>query len=177
MAEILEALIRQLEATHDGDPWYGSSREKLLAGITAAQANAKPVAGGHSIWEQVLHMTSWTREVTRRAGGAEPRLPVEGNWPVPQTPAEPEWKDAREALARAHRELIAVLRALPSARWTQPVGPTREAGLGTGLSVLEMVIGLAQHEAYHIGQIAMLRRAVQGTRTEGGSAGAFVPPG
>jgi uncharacterized damage-inducible protein DinB len=159
MAELLEALIRQLEATHQGDPWYGTSREKLLEGITAVQASAKPVPGGHSIWEQVLHMTAWTREVTRRVRGAEPKPPVEGDWPAPRTGTEPEWSDAREDLARAHRELIAALGAQPPGRWTQPVGPTREPGLGTGLSVIEMVIGLAQHEAYHIGQIAMLRRA------------------
>lgn len=159
MAEFLEALIRQLEATHNGDPWYGSSREKLLEGITAAQASAKRVSGGHSIWEQVLHMTSWTREVTRRVRGMEPKPPVEGDWPAPRTGTEEEWSDAREALAHAHRELIAALRAQPPARWTQPVGLTREPPPGTGLSVLGMVIGLAQHEAYHIGQIAMLRRA------------------
>jgi hypothetical protein len=49
-----------------GDSWYGSSTPTLLSDISAAQAAARPIEGGHSIWEIVLRMLAWLREVARR---------------------------------------------------------------------------------------------------------------
>ena len=66
---VMASVLKQLNETHAGDPWYGSSRTRVLAGITAHDAAAHPIANGHSIWELVLHMTAWTRETTRRLGG------------------------------------------------------------------------------------------------------------
>lgn len=161
MAGIPDALIQQLSATHAGDPWYGTSREKLLDGISAEQAGQKPVKGGHSIWQQVLHMISWTREVTRRIQGQAPASPVEGDWPSPKDSSAKAWSEARKKLGEAHKELLATIRKQPAEHWDQPVGPVRDPALGTGVTMLGMVIGLAQHDAYHIGQIATLRKAVK----------------
>lgn len=159
MAGIPDALIQQLTATHAGSPWYGTSREKLLDGITAEQASRKPVPGGHSIWQQVLHMISWTREVTRRIQGQAPASPVEGDWASPKSKSEAAWVETRKKLEEAHQELLATIRKQPAERWDQPVGRVQDPALGTGVTMLGMLIGLAQHDAYHIGQIAMLRRA------------------
>jgi uncharacterized damage-inducible protein DinB len=159
MAGIPDALIQQLSATHSGEPWYGTSREKLLDGVSAAQASFKPVTGGHSIWEQVLHMISWTREVTRRIQGKAPGTPAEGDWPAPRDDSDAAWSETRKQLSAAHQELLATIRKQPADRWDQPVGSTQDPALGTGVTVLGMLIGLAQHDAYHIGQIATLRRA------------------
>ena len=159
MAGITDALIQQLSATHSGEPWYGTSREKLLDGVSAKQASFKPVTGGHSIWEQVLHMISWTREVTRRIRGQAPATPAEGDWPTPRDDSDAAWSETRQQLSAAHQEMLATIRTQPADRWDQPVGSTQDPALGTGVTVLGMVIGLAQHDAYHIGQIATLRRA------------------
>jgi len=158
MAGAPDALIQQIEATHAGEPWYGSSAERLLRGITAEQARLTPVPGGHSIWQQVLHMISWKREVTRRIQGSPPKPPIEGDWPsVGDT--ERDWASAREALGQANRDLLAAVATQPASRWDQPIGDTHDPSLGSGLSVLGMLVGISQHDAYHIGQIAMLRRA------------------
>jgi len=159
MAGLPDALIQQLSATHSGEPWYGTSREKLLDGISAKQASFKPVTGGHSIWEQVLHMISWTREVTRRIQGQAATSPVEGDWPSPRDDSDAEWSETRKKLAEAHRDLLAAIGMQPAERWNQLVGPVKDPALGTGVTVLGMLIGLAQHDAYHTGQIATLRRA------------------
>ena len=76
------SLIEQLAATNAGEPWYGTSRSALLAGLSAEQAAEHSVPGVHSIWEEVLHMTSWTNEVRRRLDGQMPATPVEGDWPA-----------------------------------------------------------------------------------------------
>lgn len=153
------ALIRQMVATHDGEPWYGSSRMSLLKGLRYTEAAAQPVPGGHSIWALVLHMTAWTNEVRRRVNGQAPASPVEGDWPAVTEVSASAWEAARQALANAHQQLVADLKTLPASRWGDAVGDTHNPALGTGLDVEGMVVGLAQHDAYHTGQIATLLRA------------------
>jgi uncharacterized damage-inducible protein DinB len=154
-----DALIRQLVATHHGEPWYGSSRMKLLEGLRYTQAAAQPVPGGHSIWGIVLHMTAWTNEVRRRIAGQTPAEPTEGDWPPVTEVSASAWEAARQALANAHEQLIAEIKAMPESRWHDQIGQSHQPALGTGLDVEGMVIGLAQHDAYHNGQLATLRRA------------------
>jgi uncharacterized damage-inducible protein DinB len=160
MSESLrQTILRQFRATHDGDPWYGSSRARVLRGVTAAQAAARPVPGGHSIWELVLHMTAWTEEVLRRLDGASPATPARGDWPAVPTVTDAAWRASRAALTRAHAAVCAAVEALPSRRFSQRVGQLREPALGTGITVAEMLVGLSQHDAYHIGQIVVLTQA------------------
>lgn len=159
MTDRHRSLLAQLRATQAGDPWFGASRESILDGVTAAEAAAHPVPGAHSIWELVLHMTAWTREVLRRLMGGEPAEPEDGDWPAVTDMSDAAWRRAQRALAESHAALVAELEAMPEERWAAPVGATREPGLGTGVDVSGMVAGLAQHDAYHTGQVALLRRA------------------
>ena len=74
-----EALRYDLHQIYDGAPWHSASIKSLLDGIDAHTAALRPVPRAHTIWELVLHMTSWTREVTSRVGGADAKDPVD--WP------------------------------------------------------------------------------------------------
>jgi uncharacterized damage-inducible protein DinB len=134
----------------------------VLADVTAAEAAARPLPGAHTIWEIVLHMTGWMREVARRVRGGEPALPAQGDWPPAPAPDEEAWRQAREDLAAAHRELLAALEGFPERRLDEPVGGAeRDLPLGTGVPFHVMLFGLAQHDAYHTGQIALLKRGLR----------------
>ena len=154
------SLVGQIEATQVGEPWYGSSRARLLAGLTAEQAAAHPIAGARSIWELVLHMIAWTREVTRRIQGQPPAEPIEGDWPAVPAVTPQAWAAVQTDLAAAHAALLAAVAAMPDERWPQVVGESREPALGTGVDVAGMLVGLAQHDAYHTGQVVVVRRAL-----------------
>jgi uncharacterized damage-inducible protein DinB len=105
-------------------------------------------------------MISWTNEVRRRLDGAPPADPIEGDWPAPGPVTAEAWKSALASLERAHTELRSAIDALAPGRWSDPVGPVRDPALGTGVSVAGMLVGIAQHDAYHTGQVALLRRAL-----------------
>jgi hypothetical protein len=64
-----------------------------------------------------------------------------------------------DALARAHAELVEAAAAFPPAELEQVVGDERDRPLGAGVSYAVMLHGLAQHHAYHAGQIALLRKS------------------
>ncbi|MES2123697.1 MAG: DinB family protein [Gemmatimonadota bacterium] len=158
---VFESLLLQIERTQDGEPWFGSAREAALSGVTAEQALAHPIAGAPSIWEEVLHMTAWTGEVTRRLGGAKPGAPLEGDWPAVVDSDEDAWAAACAALRVVHRELLDSAKACSPARLGEVIGEVPSPSLGTGTTVAGTLIGLAQHDAYHVGQLFLLRRALK----------------
>ena len=158
MSEVAR-IVDQLEREHSGDPWHGSPLSAILDGITASQASARPIAGAHSIWELVLHMTGWKNEVRLRLSGAPAGEPEGGDWPEPGAPSEAGWIDARRRLDAAHAELIAAVRALPEEALEEPTRDPRNPPLGTGVSRYVLLHGIVQHDVYHAGQIAMLSRS------------------
>ena len=155
------ALLDQLRRTHDGDPWYGSSRVRLLAGVSALDAARRPTGAAHSIWELVLHMTAWTDEVRRRLTGAEAGPPEAGDWPAVGEVSDVAWARALERLAAAHAALLADAERLSPHDLARPVGDARDPALGTGVTRAGLLVGLAQHDAYHTGQLALTRRLVE----------------
>lgn len=157
----MHPLLHQLRATHAGDPWYGSARTRFLNDLSAEAAASHPIEHGHSIWELVLHMTSWTREVIRRLDGHAPGEPQDGDWPAVGRVTAARWQAALAALGEAHGELIRRLEHLPEDAWNTPVGDQRDPALGTGVTIAGMIVGLAQHDAYHIGQLAVIRQALE----------------
>jgi uncharacterized damage-inducible protein DinB len=78
-----------------------------------------------------------------------------------RAPTAARWQAARAALAQALTNLREQLRRLPDERLDQVVGGERNPALGTGVTVLVMLHGLLQHNTYHLGQIALLRKALR----------------
>ena len=157
----LEHIAESLRQSLSGSPWHGPSVAALLADVTPADAAAHPVSGAHSILEVVLHLAAWTQEVGSRLRGNPPGLPAPGDWPAPAGDPAAAWADARRRLDEAHADLLGLVQELPAARLSERVGEAQEPWLGTNVSCAIMLTGLAQHDAYHGGQIAILKRALR----------------
>jgi hypothetical protein len=160
----IEGLLAAIDHASVGDPWHGPSLARLLSDVDASVASARPIPGVRSIWEIVLHLTAWAREVAHRLDGHPPGPPVGGDWPEMDETTALAWDSARTDLAEAHGDLKRVLAVFPSARLSEPVGTNRDAPLGTGVSFEAMVGGLLQHDAYHGGQIAVIKSSWRGSR-------------
>jgi uncharacterized damage-inducible protein DinB len=154
-----------LQQVYDGDPWHGSSITTVLKGINAVAAAHRPIPRAHTIWEIVMHMTAWTREVASRVRGADAKSPPE-DWPPPRFGGgEAAWQSAKDDLAAAQKELERAVDAIKPddlLRWS---GYERDPALGTGWPLGTVIRGLMQHHTYHEGQIALLKRASE-TKSE-----------
>lgn len=157
----MDRIIDELEREYSGDPWHGSPLTSILKGITAAQAASRPIGSAHSIWELVLHMTAWKNEVRKRLGGAPAGEPEEGDWPAVGAPTEAHWHQALARLDRAHRDLVGAIRVLAEAKLFEPTKDPRNRETGVGVSHYVLLHGIVQHDVYHSGQVAVLRKAVQ----------------
>ena len=154
-----ERIADELRRAWDGEPWHGSPLRQNLAGVTAEVAAAHPIPGAHSIWELVLHLTTWCREVRRRVQDGVARDPVDADFPEVGERTEAAWADAVAALGRAHGEVVAAVEALPDDVFDRAMRDERREGPGVSYAVL--LHGTSQHYAYHSGQIALLRRAAE----------------
>jgi hypothetical protein len=157
----LEALRDEVRRSVHGDAWHGTALLEALDAFSAADAGARPIPSAHSPWEIALHTVAWTEEVSRRLGGQEPALPERGDWPSAPEPEESAWALLREEVIVAHSAVAEALAAFPFERLDEVVGgQQREPPLGDGTSYRVMLHGLAQHNAYHTGQLLLLRRAL-----------------
>jgi uncharacterized damage-inducible protein DinB len=158
-----DRLIDQLEREIGGVPWHGPSLVNILEGVTAEQAARPLTPGAHSIWEILLHMTGWKREVARRARGHAAAEPAAGDWPAIGEVCETRWRAAREDHLAAQRELLDLVQTLSDTQLDTQVNGDTAAFIGAGISVRATLYGILQHDVYHSGQIAILKRLAGGT--------------
>jgi len=159
-----ERLVRSLERQHNGDPWHGPSRAAILADVTWQEAAWQPPGGANSIWALVLHMRAWTREVLARAKGGVPGAPAEGDFPPVPTPSAAAWTKALASLESAHVELASAVRAMSEEQLAAKVKDRPSAPAGSGISVRSMIGSLAEHDIYHSGQVAVLKRLARAAK-------------
>ncbi len=144
----------QLRRAFDGEAWHGDSLFEILDGVTAAQAAARPIKDAHTIWELVLHIAAWDGVAVRRMGGVVAELADAENFPSVTDVSEAAWHATLADVRRVHEELVAAVAALPDSRLDEIV-PGKPVAHYTFYYMLH---GLAQHELYHAGQIALLKK-------------------
>jgi uncharacterized damage-inducible protein DinB len=145
-------IVDLLDRAGSGDAWHGSPVDAVLTGVTAVQATARPLAGGHSIWELAMHIAVWDRVVTRRLRGERYDPTPAEDWPAVPGTGEEAWRRTTADVRAARAELRAALRAFDGARLQDTVQ-------GKTYSFYVMAHGIIQHDLYHAGQIAILRKA------------------
>jgi uncharacterized damage-inducible protein DinB len=145
-------LAEQLRRAFEGNAWHGPALLELLSDINAATAAAKPLANAHSIWELVLHIAAWDKAVHRRIRGEKVQLTGEANFPRVPKSTLAAWRNAIAQTKHAHDALVKTVAALPDSR-------LRDRVPGKRYDFYHMLHGLAQHELYHAGQIAILKKA------------------
>jgi uncharacterized damage-inducible protein DinB len=143
----------QLRRAFEGEAWHGPSLMELLADVTAERATAKPIPGVHSIWELVLHIAFWEDISRKRIEGDDSKYQAEDGLFTVTESSEAAWQQALEKLRNinvALREAIATL----------DDDKLKEKAAGQEYSIYFLLHGVIQHDLYHAGQIALLKKAL-----------------
>ncbi len=122
--------------------------------LAAALRGKRPKGAEHSPWELVEHMriAQWDiLEFTRNAKHKSPEFP-KGYWPqAPAPPNEKAWQKSVNAFRvdlKAMTELVA----------NESTDLFAKIPHGEGQTVLREALLLADHNAYHLGQLVLVRR-------------------
>jgi uncharacterized damage-inducible protein DinB len=139
--------------------WHGGPTPLgALRGVTAEQARWAPTRKRKSIWQLTLHIAYWKYAVRRHLDdGGLPRFPRKpANWPAVAPAADTAAWAADVALLKAeHRQLLEALRRVR--QWPLDRVPQK----GRRWTYGELLLGIAAHDAYHTGQIQLLKRLWQ----------------
>jgi uncharacterized damage-inducible protein DinB len=148
----IDRIIDQIRRAYDGDAWHGSPLRAILADVSAEAASAWPIRGAHSIRELVRHITFWYDGVRRRIGGEVVEADEVVQWPGATDAGEGGWQRELADLERAHTALLETIGQLGAQDLERPVP-------GNPYNVYILLHGLVQHNLYHAGQIALLKKA------------------
>jgi uncharacterized damage-inducible protein DinB len=152
MTEIYR-ILDQMDRAYSGEAWHGPSMRELLDGLLAEDASKHVVKGTHSIWELVNHVAAWKSIVARRLAGEKPQVTPEMDWPPVWEASEFEWKRSLESLAESQKRVRSVVEKLRDDELDEKMWNK----FGTRYVMLH---GLIQHDLYHAGQIAILKKAL-----------------
>lgn len=146
-----------LDGAFTGKGWQGATLSGALRGVTVKEALYRPGARRRCIWQHVLHAAYWKHRVAAAISpgiaGVFARSP--SNWPaVPRGTAaalEELWRADRAYLAEIHGRLV-------EAASTVTGGMLEEKPKGKKWPLGVYLAGAAAHDAYHLGQIQLLKR-------------------
>lgn len=149
--KISEVLLQNWDYAMDTEDWsppLGAALEGVNAELALWKAQGE---SGNSIWENVNHLTYYKERLLAKLTGKQGPPTLEGNddtFTVTES-GEEAWGKAVERLKKAHAGLREVIEALGEGAY--------EWG-GSGHAPGEEVMSLILHDAYHTGQIVLLRK-------------------
>lgn len=156
MTEV-ERISDQFRRAFEGNAWHGPAVLEVLRGVSAAQAAAHPVPAAHSIWQLAQHIAAWERACLRRLNGDPAYLSDEEDWEsVPDT-SDAAWENTKQRLIDTHRELLEAIATVKDSDLDKPIIENASTPYS---SVYVTLHGGVQHDLYHAGQIAILKKAL-----------------
>jgi hypothetical protein len=153
---VLDLLAWNLQPPPGLRNWHGGpSPVTALRGVTAEQAAWRPAPRRKSIWALALHIAYWKYTVRRHLeDGPIPRFPRNpSNWPVPSAKAgDAAWSSDVALLRDEHNRLVSAAQrvSLEDLDRIPPAGRRWTYG--------QLLLGIAAHDAYHTGQIQLMKK-------------------
>ena len=148
----VERIADQLRRAFEGGAWHGPSVREVLEGVSAQTASRRPIAGAHTIWEIVHHIQAWQDGVLRRLHSEIVNLTPAQDWPSVNSANENAWKADLQSLEKSYEDLISAVKKLEDPQLETPIS-------GDDYNFYFLLHGLIQHDLFHAGQIAVLKKA------------------
>ncbi len=128
--------------------------EAALADVNSQFRNVRPAADVHSVWEELEHMRIAQKDIlqyTIDPSWKSPKWP-EGFWPVgTEVVTDEMWKASVDGFFTGLEEVIKLAQ-------DEEVDLTAKIPHGETRTYLRQVLLVADHNAYHLGQIVQARK-------------------
>jgi uncharacterized damage-inducible protein DinB len=148
----IELLLHGWDHTYEEEDWYPPLLD-ALKGVTAAQADWRPEGSVvNTIWGNVHHLIFYKERMWKRLTGEEKEYPsgvTNDDTFAVEAKGEAAWQETQARLERVHRGVRNRLASLSDEDFDRGM-PTR--------ALDQWVNSLIQHDAYHTGEIILLRK-------------------
>ena len=153
MNKELQSIIRNLQNTLTGEPWFGRPVYAILDEIDPSIATKKPNDNSHSLIDLLYHMITWAEFTLKRIEGdkeTDLKASEELDWRTID-PKKHSWEKGLNEFKSIHTRIIEKLNSRDD-EFLKEVVDYRNYNFRFLLN------GLIQHNIYHLGQIAYLRK-------------------
>lgn len=153
MNKEVQSLVKRMENTHSGEPWFGRSIAALLADVDAKKAASHRGGSAHSMLDILWHMNTW-------AAFTLYRIKKEKNFDLNKAealdwrkidPKTDTWKKALAEYEKLYKNIIAVLQTKDDDFLLEIVDYRK-------YNFRYLINGFIEHNIYHAGQIALLNK-------------------
>jgi uncharacterized damage-inducible protein DinB len=138
---------------------YAAPPSHILEGLTEELTHKKPASAPRSIYEELWHVAFWQQVTLDWVEGAEtpfPATPADG-FPTVVDMEKESWLQLCDRFSRAANAAAAI--AGDESRLSRMIRcPSRPPHPVRVMSVRDQLENLAAHNAYHLGQIVLLRQ-------------------
>ncbi|RED36465.1 DinB family protein [Paenibacillus sp. VMFN-D1] len=147
----IQVLLQRWDECFGQEDWY-PPLVPALEGVTAEEAAWKPEGEAvNSIWENVNHLLYYKEYHLQRMRGENPDFKASSNDETFSNVEDGDeaWQKTVDRLKQVHGEIRSFLSGLSDSELNAPF-PTRP--------LASLIHSLMMHDAYHTGQIIMLRK-------------------
>lgn len=149
-----ETLLRQFDRCWNENGWFVAVRN-AVEGVSAEQAAWRPEGTDNTIWESLAHLTYYNHAYLQRFKGVEFQYDTDDNdatFAQADSPTEEGWRVEVEKFDRMMNEFRELLETSDESKFDELV-PTN-----TSRKWWEVIADINAHNAYHGGQILLLRK-------------------
>ena len=156
MNKEIQSIIRNLQNTLSGEPWFGRAVYPIMEEVDASKVYTKPNGTEHSLIELLYHMITW-------AGFTLGKLDNNASVNLIQSedldwreidPGVHSWAAGLEKFRKIHEKIISSLETKDDEFLSGMVE-------GRKFNYRFMLNGLIQHNIYHLGQVAYLNKMIK----------------
>ena len=148
-----ELLIKQFSRCYDENGWFVALRNSV-EGLTALQAIWKPDGADNSIWESLAHVNYYNNAYLQRFKGIDYKYDIVDNDETFRSGdlSEAAWRAEIAKLDEIMTAWRGLIVAADESKFDQPVSAENTA------TWAELIANVNAHNAYHGGQILLLRK-------------------
>ena len=150
-------LLRQFDQGFDTNGWFVAVKNSI-DGVSVEQAVWKPNDDVNCIWETLSHLTYYNNAYLQRFKGIDYQYDIATNDESFSTGeyAEADWQAEIDRNSAVMAEWRNVINEADEAKFAEPVSADNQTKWAT------LILNVAAHNAYHAGQIMLLRKTIGG---------------
>ncbi|MGG9971930.1 DinB family protein [Ferruginibacter sp. SUN002] len=152
MSNEINRILKLFTEMHHGYCWIGVNFKTALQGLNAEKAGSRNIENGNSIWMLVSHIIYWRTTVVNRLEGTLDTPPFR-DFTLPEAFTDETWKQSLKDFESTYHLLIKTIKHFNEKKLQEP-SPKN------GQTYYDLIMGCLQHDAYHLGQIILLKKIV-----------------
>ncbi|HEX8060509.1 MAG TPA: DinB family protein [Cyclobacteriaceae bacterium] len=148
--------IKNFKQLYESGAWFGDTYMEKLADVTEKEAFTPPVKGVHTIAELVAHVIYWRSPIIKKLKGQKDyvgSVDSPENWVSLDKLKAKGWKAILNDFSESQKQLTTLLET------TKPSFLKEEYSPGNSWDYV--VDGIMQHDVYHLGQLALVKKMIR----------------